>query len=74
MNKQEAILAMQEGKKVTHRYFSPNEWMAMKDGMIVLEDGVICPPEEFWQWRTDAVWNDGYELFNDYERNNSRTK
>jgi len=35
----------------------------MKDGMIVLEDGVICPPKEFWQWRTDPVWNDGYEIF-----------
>ena len=65
MNKQEAILAMQEGKKVVHRYFSPNEWMTMKEGMIVLEDGVICPPKEFWQWRIDPVWNDGYELFNE---------
>lgn len=65
MNKQEAILAMQEGKKVTHRYFSTNEWVTMKDGMIVIEDGVYCPPEVFWQWRTDPVWNDGYELFNE---------
>ena len=65
MNKQEAILAMQEGKKVTHLYFSPNEWMTMKEGMIVLEDGVIYPPKEFWQWRTDRGWNDGYELFNE---------
>lgn len=65
MNKQEAILAMQEGKKVTHRYFFTNEWMTIKDGMIVLEDGVICHPKEFWQWRTDSAWNDGYELFNE---------
>ena len=65
MNKQEAILAMQEGKKVTHRYFTPNEWMTMKDGVIVLEDGVICPPDDFWQWRTDRGWNDEYELFNE---------
>ena len=65
MNKQEAILAMKEGKKVTYKYFSPNEWMAMKDGMIVLEDGVICPPEEFWKLRADSRWDDGYELFNE---------
>ena len=65
MNKQEAILAMQEGKKVTHRYFGANEWITMKDGMIVLEDGVICPPEVFWQWRTDTCWDSGYELFNE---------
>jgi len=65
MNKQEAIIAMQEGKKVTHRYFSTDEWMTMKAGMIVLEDGVICPPEEFWQWRTDPCWDSEYELFNE---------
>ncbi len=65
MNKQEAIHAMQEGKKVTHRRFMPSECMTMLMGMIVLEDGVICPPKEFWQWRTDPVWNDGYELFNE---------
>ena len=65
MNKQEGIHAMQEGKKVTHRYFTPNEWMTMKEGMIVLEDGGVCPPDEFWQWRIDPVWNDEYELFNE---------
>lgn len=69
MNKQEAIHAMQEGKKVTHRYFTPDEWMTMKDDMMVLEDGVIhgitCTPEEFWKYRTDSRWDDGYELFNE---------
>ena len=69
MNKQEAILAMGEGKKITYKYFSPNECMSMKDGMMVLEDGVIpgvtCTPEEFWKYRTDAKWDDGYELFSE---------
>lgn len=62
MNKEEAIQAMQEGKKVTHRYFTPDEWMTMRMGMVVLEDGVVCTPQEFWQWRTDSVWNNGYKL------------
>lgn len=69
MNKQEAILAMKEGKKVTYKYFSSNECMSMKDGMMVLEDGVIagvtCTPEEFWKYRTDSRWDDGYEFFNE---------
>ena len=68
MNKQEAIQAMQQGKRVTHRDFDPNEWMTMKDGMMILEDDVIFPaprllPEEFWKWRTDPRWDDGYEVF-----------
>ena len=67
MNKQEAILAMSEGKKVRYKNFFPNEYMSMKDGMMVLEDGVIpavtCTPEEFWGLRTDPRWDDGYEIF-----------
>ena len=55
---------MYRGRKITHRYFSPGEWMTMQNGMIVLEDGVICSPQEFWKQKTDPVWDDGYKLFN----------
>lgn len=65
MNKEEAIRAMQEGKKVTHTLFFPNEWMTMKDGLIHLEDGVICRPDYYWFSRRGAIWNDGYSLFNE---------
>lgn len=65
MNKEEAIQAMQEGQKVTHRHFIPDEWMTMRMGMMVLEDGVVCTPQEFWQWRTDSVWDNGYKLFDE---------
>lgn len=64
MNKKEAIQAMQEGKKITHKYFTPEEWMTMRKGMIVLEDRVVCTPEEFWKWRTAIGWDYGYKLIN----------
>ena len=54
---------MQNGKKVTHRYFSDDEWMTIEDGVIVLEDGVRCRQADFWSLRTSEAWNDGYELF-----------
>jgi hypothetical protein len=63
MTKQQAIEAMREGKKVTHTWFSPNEWMTMEGNKIVLEDGVKCYPFEFWPYRQDVSWNDGYEFF-----------
>lgn len=63
MSKEEAIQAMMNGKKVTHRFFLSDEWMTMRDGMIVLEDEVICDFSEFWMWCTDVVWDSGYELF-----------
>jgi hypothetical protein len=64
MTKEEAIKAMSEGKKVTHRHFSSNEWMIMNGNQILLEDGIQCSQYEFWRWRTDESWNDGYEIFN----------
>lgn len=64
MNKNEAILAMREGKKVRHRYFSPGEWITMtSDGNFLLEDGVRCSWNEFWKWRTQKEWDTDWELY-----------
>lgn len=68
MNKQEAILAMKEGKKIRYKNFSSDERISqLPNGDYLLEDGVIpgvtCTPEEFWKYRTDPRWDDGYELF-----------
>ncbi len=63
MKKYEAIQLMRKGKKITHRHFSPEEWMTIQDGNMLLEDGVKCNQAEFWKWRTDASWDDGYSLY-----------
>jgi hypothetical protein len=68
MTKAEAIQAMEEGKKVTHRHFSPGEWMTMKKSvlegwMIHLEDGVMCKPAMFWSDRTNESWENDYKLY-----------
>jgi len=40
MTKEEAIQALNEGKKVTHRYFSDDEWVEkLADGRYRFEDG-----------------------------------
>lgn len=60
MTKQEAIRAMRE----THRWFSPNEWMTIKAGnILLLEDECTCFIDEFFSYRTDPSWEDGYSLF-----------
>ena len=65
LTKEEAIFAMNQGKRVRHRFFTKDEWMTMRGGMIHLEDGVVCPPEEFWQWRTAPEWDNGYCILTD---------
>lgn len=65
MTKQEAIEAMKKGEKVTHRYFTSDEWVKTNQDatLYILEDGVECSPLEFWMWRTDIAWNSDWEIF-----------
>ena len=58
-----AIQAMRSGKKVTHKYFSKGEWATQDNGQILLEDGVKCSPAEFWKYRQEEFFNDGWEIF-----------
>ena len=61
MNKQEAKVAMLNGDKVTHMWFSSDEWVKLVEGYYVFEDGCRCTQREFWDSRTDASWNTGWE-------------
>jgi hypothetical protein len=63
MTRIEAIKAMREGKKVTHEYFTPEEWATQEHGLILLEDGVRCSPAEFWKWRQAKEFNEGWNLW-----------
>jgi len=62
MTKEDAIELMKQGVKMTHAYFTPEEWVYIgKNGQYVLEDGVECHRQEFWQWRQAESWKDGWE-------------
>ncbi len=62
MTKDEAIKAMQDGKKVSHRHFDSNEWMKQDGVGYVFEDGCHCAPRDFWHWRDDDSWIDGWRI------------
>ena len=63
MTKEEAIKAMSEGKKITHRYFSQDEWATISNGKILLEDGVQCSITEFFKWRKDPSFDTDWSLW-----------
>jgi len=65
MNKIEALKALQYGKKLTHHWFSPNEWVIEDQGKYIFEDGCQCHDFEFWADRTDESWNRGWSIFNE---------
>lgn len=63
MNKQEAIEAMKQGVKITHTYFSICEWMTMKNGKMITEEGYSHPFDLFWSYRTGDGWENGYRIY-----------
>ena len=65
MTRTEALNAMQKGHKVTHDYFSPEEYCYMKDGCIYTEEGynVGGPKSEFWSIRSGNDWEEGWHLY-----------
>jgi len=66
MNKQEAIQAIKEGKKVTHIYFSPDEWVTLTpSGLYKFEDGVVCTSQFFWFDRKDVMWETDWTIWNE---------
>lgn len=66
MTKQEAIEQMQKGKKVTHRFFTNDEWIESNlHGTMLFLSGIShCSANEFWRDRTDESWNSDWEIFN----------
>lgn len=63
MDKQTAISMMMQGKKVTHRYLSPWEWVTMKGRNYLFEDGVVCTPDMFWFDRQGPNWETDWEIW-----------
>jgi hypothetical protein len=62
MTKNKAIAAMKNGKKVTHDNFSKCEWLKITGCLYEFEDGVLCPPGEFWALRGGNSWQEGWSL------------
>lgn len=64
MTKDEAIQAMKQGKKVTHRYFASDEYVCIKtEDEFTFEDGVTCSPQEFFSTRNHRDWETDWEIF-----------
>ncbi len=67
MTKQEAIEAMMAGQKVTHRHFTSDEFITMKLGRIVDENGYSFNANQFWSFRTSESFNSDWKIFESKE-------
>jgi hypothetical protein len=63
MTREEAKEQMRLGNKVTHEYFSPDEWISEKDGKVLTEEGYLHNTTMFWNYKTAVSFDNGWELF-----------
>jgi hypothetical protein len=69
MTKNEALKAMKEGHKVTHRFFTSEEFVQLdKQGRIIDESGYILT--SFWNYRPDECWNTDWSIYQESEVQN----
>lgn len=69
MNKEEMMVAIKGGAKVTHRHFTPDEWMIWVGPWFEFEDGNRCTPAQFWFDRTDESWDRDWSVVEANENN-----
>jgi hypothetical protein len=61
MTKQEAFRAMTLGHKVTHKYFSSNEYIYMKGYHMYTEEGYTF--DDGWDDRCGENWQTGWNIW-----------
>lgn len=63
MTKEEAKKALNEGKKVSHKYFSDKEYIVKTEGKLQDERGYLFSEALFWMDRSSAPWKEGWKLY-----------
>lgn len=63
MNREEARTALDNGHTLTQTYFTPEEWVRKVGSVYEFEDGCSCDPDEFWLYREDSGFDEGWNLY-----------
>ena len=64
MNIEQAEKLMQDGTKMTHRFFECNEWVIMEgEGTLIFEDGNVASAVEFWMSRQEPSWKESWKIW-----------
>jgi hypothetical protein len=62
MTREEAYNSMMAGEKITHQYFSKDEFYEVKDGRVFAEDGVNHT-KVFWSGDQYSWRENGWEIY-----------
>lgn len=69
MTKYEAKKALNKGQAITHRFFTPEEYLhrSPSNGQLLDEKGLHLNEEMVWYGRSGAEWEEGWEIYNQEE-------
>lgn len=60
MTREQAKQALKDGYKITHQYFTEDEYVGLFDGIICDENNI--PRLMFWEHRVGSGWDEGWEI------------
>ena len=63
MTKEEAKQALNNGHKITHIWFTSNEYIYKKDGKLLDEQEIELNEGMFWHFRKSESWNENYSIY-----------
>lgn len=61
LNRQQARDILNNGGRITHRYFMEGEYVEIVGNKMAFENGTIQSVEEFWSLRKDESWDSGWQ-------------
>lgn len=61
LTKEQAIEALNSGKKVYHKFFMKGEYIFLQEGVITSDDG--HKHADYWVFRTHEVWETNWAIF-----------
>ena len=62
MTKGNAIKAMKKGKRVTHRFFSDDEWITIMADKETIVDENDTKHFTFWVYREGSAWQEDWSI------------
>lgn len=72
LTKEEAIKALIEGKKLSHRYFDSWEWIRQEGFTMIMEDGASIDTDTFWKDRDSTGFLDGWYIKEEPQDTNTK--
>ena len=64
VSKEEAYKLMEQGHKITHEYYTDEEYLCMKNGVIYDESGYRMGTKRDRFWAIDQRWESGWMTVN----------